>query len=104
MLNFINFKKMITINAVRREKSGKSSSRRLRLKNKFPAIMYCIAKPNICIELENNLISKIILDNKIYENQLLLIIDEIKYIVKVKSIQRHVFKLSIMHMDFFCIK
>ncbi|XBC44491.1 MAG: 50S ribosomal protein L25 [Buchnera aphidicola (Schlechtendalia peitan)] len=94
---------MITINAIKRYKEGKSSSRRLRLNNKFPAVIYCHSKSNICIELDHNKISKIILNSDIYKEELTFIIDNFKYRVKVKSIQRHVFKPKILHMDFFRI-
>ncbi|XBC43436.1 MAG: 50S ribosomal protein L25 [Buchnera aphidicola (Meitanaphis flavogallis)] len=95
---------MITINVNKRKKEGKSSSRRLRLNNKFPAVIYCYSKSNICIELDHNIISNIIFKFDIYKEQFFLIMDSITYKVRVKSIQHHVFKPRIMHMDFFQIQ
>ncbi|ANF16939.1 hypothetical protein XW81_00650 [Buchnera aphidicola (Schlechtendalia chinensis)] len=94
---------MIIINVVRRKKEGTSSSRRLRLKNKFPAVIYRHLEPNICIELDHNEIFKIISNSNFYEKELIFIIDKIEHKVKIKSIQRHVFKSKILHMDFFKI-
>ncbi|XBC38840.1 MAG: 50S ribosomal protein L25 [Buchnera aphidicola (Melaphis rhois)] len=91
---------MITINAIRRDKEGKSSSRRLRLSNKFPAILYCSLTSNICIELDHNIIFNTMINFNVYKEKLLLIIDKIEYNVKIQSIQHHAFKPKILHMDF----
>ncbi|XBC38304.1 MAG: 50S ribosomal protein L25 [Buchnera aphidicola (Floraphis choui)] len=91
---------MITINVDKRKKEGKSASRRLRLKNKFPAVIYCNSEPNICIELDHNIICNIVLNSDIYKEKILLLIDNVKYKVKIQSIQRHAFKAKIIHMDF----
>ncbi|XBC37784.1 MAG: 50S ribosomal protein L25 [Buchnera aphidicola (Meitanaphis elongallis)] len=94
---------MITIDVIKRKTEGKSASRRLRLQNKFPAVIYCNTGSNICIELDHNMIANIVLNLDIYQEELFFTIDNVKYKVKVKSIQRHVFKPKIMHMDFFQI-
>ncbi|XBC39353.1 MAG: 50S ribosomal protein L25 [Buchnera aphidicola (Nurudea shiraii)] len=92
---------MITIHATKRKKIGTSSSRCIRLNNKIPAVMYGPLCPNVFIELYHNVVFNIILNCDTYKKKLLLIIDHIQHIVKVQSIQRHVFKPNIIHMDFF---
>ncbi|XBC39856.1 MAG: 50S ribosomal protein L25 [Buchnera aphidicola (Chaetogeoica yunlongensis)] len=92
---------MLTIYGTKRIKFGTNASRNLRLRDKFPAIVYCSSKPNLAIELEqyvflNMEIKKI----DLYKTKILLVINDIECIVQIKTIQRHVFKSKILHIDF----
>lgn len=92
---------MVTIYGITRTKFGKNASRRLRLKNKFPAIVYFSLKSNLCIELDQDIFSNMEAKKiNFHQQKIVLIIDNVKYIVKVHEIQRHAFKSKILHIDF----
>jgi large subunit ribosomal protein L25 len=92
---------MFTINAVKREKKGKSENRRLRIENKFPAIIYGGKKDPISIEIDHNFFMAIESKDGFYSGTISILIDE-KDIeqVTIKSVQRHHFKPKIQHIDF----
>lgn len=90
---------MITINAEIRKTLGKASSRRLRIANKIPAIIYSRGHESISIELHQN---DIITKNKedFYKNPLYLVINGKKIIVHIQAVQYHSFKSKLTHIDF----
>ncbi|BFI91045.1 50S ribosomal protein L25 [Enterobacterales bacterium endosymbiont of Anomoneura mori] len=94
---------MLIINAKIRKFIGKSSSRRLRKKNKFPAIIYGNNKININIELEHDYIKNIIKKKNIYFKHFFININNNILNVKIKDIQWHSIKLKILHIDFLII-
>ncbi|QCI24237.1 50S ribosomal protein L25 [Buchnera aphidicola (Muscaphis stroyani)] len=91
---------MLKINAIKRIKKGKSYSRKLRMQKKFPGILYGMNKIPVFLELDHNLIFNLQKKIEFYKENICLIIEEKKHIVKVQSIQRHAFKLKLLHIDF----
>ncbi|KAF0747141.1 50S ribosomal protein L25 [Buchnera aphidicola (Aphis craccivora)] len=91
---------MLIINAEIREKKGKSFSRKLRIQNKFPAILYGLNKTSIPLTLDHNAVFNLQRKTDFYKNTLLLLIQGKEYKVKVKAVQRHAFKLKLLHIDF----
>ncbi|UVK77415.1 MAG: 50S ribosomal subunit protein L25 [Sodalis sp. Fle] len=90
---------MLNINAEIRKKQGKSASRRLRLANKLPAIIYGGNETSIAIELDQNIVLNT--QNKgFYNDVLALVINGKEIKVKVQSVQRHSFKPKLIHIDF----
>ncbi|WP_343153846.1 50S ribosomal protein L25 [Buchnera aphidicola (Mindarus keteleerifoliae)] len=90
---------MLIIHATQRDKIGKSASRLLRTKNKFPAIVYGKKKPTLHIQIDN----KIIINSTFFKKNIRLIICNEKYIVSIKEIHYHAFKPKIIHIDFIYI-
>ncbi|CUR53468.1 50S ribosomal protein L25 [Serratia symbiotica] len=94
---------MLTFNAQIRNNKGKSSNRRLRIINKFPAIIYGNKKPSISIELWHDPVKNIEIKSEFYNEIIFLIIENKKIKVKIQAIQRHPFKEKITHIDFIYI-
>ncbi|AHG60232.1 50S ribosomal protein L25 [Buchnera aphidicola] len=91
---------MLTINAELRKETGKSFSRKLRIHNKFPGILYGVGNSNILLTLDHNSIFNLQKQISFYQECLFLVIKDEKYKVKVQAIQRHSFKLKLLHIDF----
>lgn len=93
---------MITINATMRDAKdqGKYASRRLRSKNKFPAIIYGGIEKVIAITLEQEIIRNLESKLDFYEKILTLIINYKAITVKVQAVQLHPFKPKFTHIDF----
>ncbi len=84
---------------------GKGSSRRLRrTQDKIPAIIYSKNQQTIPIILDHNKILQTICNKSFYTNIITLCINEKKYSVLFKEIQRHPYKKTILHIDFILIK
>ncbi|MBX4180993.1 50S ribosomal protein L25 [Sodalis sp. CWE] len=91
---------MLYLNAKVRSSRGKSVSRRLRLKNKIPAIIYGGAEKPTMIEIRYDHILNM-QDKKIfYTEPLVLVIDGKENKVRVQEVQFHPFKLKLTHVDF----
>jgi large subunit ribosomal protein L25 len=54
--------------------------------------------------MDHNLIFNLQKKEEFYKENLCLLIKEQKYIVKVQAIQRHSFKMKILHIDFIYAK
>lgn len=91
---------MLTLQAEQRTEKGKSFSRRLRINNKFPGILYGFNKTEILLILDHNSIFNLQKKAEFYKENLLLLIRDQKYEVKVQDIQKHPFKLKLLHIDF----
>lgn len=93
---------MITINATVRDvkDQGKGASRRLRAKNKFPAVVYGGTEQAISIVLEQDVITNLESKPGFYGEPLTLMIDDKANNVKVQAVQRHPFKPKFTHIDF----
>lgn len=91
---------MLIVNAEVRNKIGKSFSRKLRIKNKIPGIVYGCNRSSISIILDHNVIFNLQKKEEFYKESLCLSILDKKCIVKVHQIQRHAFKMKILHIDF----
>ena len=95
MANFV-------LNAVAREEAvqGKGSSRRLRLQNKVPAIIYGGSAEPVAVTLELRELVKALEDNKFFEETVEINIDGKTESVKIQALQRHPSKNTPMHADF----
>ena len=95
MANFV-------LNAVAREEAvqGKGSSRRLRLQNKVPAIIYGGAAEPVAVTLELRELVKVLENNAFFEEVVEINIDGKVESVKIQALQRHPAKNTPMHADF----
>ena len=95
MANFV-------LNAVAREEAvqGKGSSRRLRLQNKVPAIIYGGAAEPVAVTLELRELVKALENNAFFEEVVEINIDGKAESVKIQALQRHQAKNTPMHADF----
>lgn len=91
---------MLTINAEIRKDQGKGASRRLRLANKFPAIVYGGTEAPVAIELDHDIVLNTQTKEGFYTDVLALVIDGKESKVKVQAVQRHPFKPKLTHIDF----
>ena len=94
MANFV-------LNAVARDESvqGKGSSRRLRLQNKVPAIIYGSGEP-VAVTLELRELVKALESKEFFEETVEINIDGKVESVKIQALQRHPAKNTPMHADF----
>lgn len=95
MANFV-------LNAVAREEAvqGKGSSRRLRLQNKVPAIIYGGSAEPVAVTLELRELVKALENNSFFEEVINLNIEGKVESVKIQALQRHPAKNTPMHADF----
>ncbi|MGP3592434.1 50S ribosomal protein L25 [Vagococcus sp. WN89Y] len=91
---------MFTINAEVRKEQGKGASRRLRIANKFPAIVYGGTEAPVAIELDHDKVWNMQAKPEFYSEVLTLAIDGKEVKVKVQAVQRHAFKPKLTHIDF----
>ncbi|SNC58335.1 50S ribosomal protein L25 [Sodalis endosymbiont of Henestaris halophilus] len=91
---------MLVINAKLRQDQGKGASRRMRMKNKLPAIVYGGFKSPIAIELDHDVVLNIQKKEGFYRDHISLIIEGQESEVKVQAVQRHPFKPKLTHIDF----
>ncbi|WP_343188304.1 50S ribosomal protein L25 [Buchnera aphidicola (Ceratoglyphina bambusae)] len=83
---------------------GTNNINKLKNQNKCPAILYSIENKSVPIELDEKEIFKLKFMKNIYLKKIFIILNKKKYLVKIKEIQRHVFKNNILHIDFLFIK
>ncbi|AAM67699.1 50S ribosomal protein L25 [Buchnera aphidicola] len=95
---------MFIVKAEIRDKKGKSFSRKLRIEDKFPGVLYGFNNTPISITMDHNLVFNLQKKEDFYKETLCLLIKEKKYTVKVHAIQRHAFKMKILHIDFIYAK
>jgi large subunit ribosomal protein L25 len=88
------------LDATVRTDLGKGASRRLRLQDKVPAIVYGGDKAPISITLEHNKVNQAQDFEAFYSHVLTINIDGKKEEVLVKDMQRHPFKPKVTHIDF----
>ena len=95
MANFV-------LNAVAREEAvqGKGSSRRLRLQNKVPAIIYGGEAAPVAVTLELRELVKALESNAFFEEVVEVNIEGKVESVKIQALQRHPAKNTPMHADF----
>ncbi|WWP01992.1 MAG: 50S ribosomal protein L25 [Candidatus Dasytiphilus stammeri] len=91
---------MITIFALIKKQHGKSVSRRLRIADKLPAIIYGGKQAPIAIILDQKKIMNLQNKDDFYHQSLILIIEGLEHNVKVHSVQQHPFKPKMLHIDF----
>ena len=95
MANFV-------LNAVAREEAvqWKGSSRRLRLQNKVPAIIYGGEAAPVAVTLELRELVKALESNAFFEEVVEINIEGKVESVKIQALQRHPSKNTPMHADF----
>jgi large subunit ribosomal protein L25 len=98
---YLELQMAITINAVSRADLGKGASRRLRLTEHLPAIVYGSGDP-ISLTIDQREIRPHVDNEVFYASIVDLVIDGKKKAEKVivRDIQHHPFKIDIMHVDF----
>lgn len=97
---------MLTVTANIRTKKKTAASRKLRKKNKCPAVIYRNNKdPNLIISLNYNEIQHPKISCNFHKNKIfkLIINKDTVFVVKIHDIQYHPFKLKIIHVDFIII-
>lgn len=96
---------MLILQANLRIYHKKSATRRLRRKNKCPAIIYGCNQKNLTIEFSQHTIQHPNISIQIYQNNIILLNIENKKSIKVKiqKIQHHPFQPKIIHIDFLYI-
>ncbi len=90
----------IELNATLRTDQGKGASRRLRLTNVLPAIVYGSGKDPVSITLQQKDIQHKLPDESFYSQVLALNIEGKSEDVLIRDIQHHPYKMEVMHMDF----
>jgi large subunit ribosomal protein L25 len=90
----------ILLNAILRDDTGKSASRRLRHANKVPAILYGSGKDSVGLTLEQKDIQHVLPDENFYSQVLELNVAGSKEDVLLRDLQHHPYKMDIMHIDF----
>ena len=95
MANFV-------LNAAAREEAvqGKGASRRLRLLNKVPAIIYGGEAAPVAVTLELRELVKALENNAFFEEVIEVKVGEAVESVKIQALQRHPSKNTPMHADF----
>jgi len=89
-----------TLEATVRSDKGTGASRRLRHADQVPAIVYGLDKGTQNIALAHNKIWQAQDNEGFYSHILTLVIDGKKEDVILKDVQRHPFKMQILHLDF----
>ena len=90
----------IELNVEVREDQGKGASRRLRLKNMVPAIIYGADKEPSNIMLPHNVVSKQLENELFYTQVMSLKVGKTVEKVILRDIQHHPIKQQVLHMDF----
>jgi len=90
----------IELIATLRADQGKGASRRLRLTNVLPAIVYGAGKDPVSITLQQKDIQHKLPDETFYSQVLSLNIAGKAEDVLIRDIQHHPYKMEVMHMDF----
>ncbi len=96
--------KYIKLKIKKRNKTGTNYNKKIRKKDKIPAIIYGKNKKNILLKINHNYIYNIIkkyqVKTKINDIKFLIKINKKKIISNIKNIQKHPYKNKILHIDF----
>ena len=95
MANFV-----LNAQARAEDKQGKGASRRLRLQNKVPAIIYGGAAEPVAVTLELRELVKALESNAFFEEVVEIKVGDKVESVKIQALQRHPAKNTPMHADF----
>ena len=79
---------------------GKGASRRLRLQNKVPAILYGGEGEPVSLTLPANVIARALQEESFYSSIIMLTVDGKTERTILRDLQRHPYKQTILHMDF----
>ncbi|WP_261978540.1 50S ribosomal protein L25 [Buchnera aphidicola] len=90
-----------SINAIYREKKGTNNSRKIRLKNKFPSVIYGNQpRISVLIVLDHDAIFHLQKNKDFYSKTIKIKIKLDTYFVRIKNVQWHPFKQKLLHIDF----
>jgi len=92
------------LEAQTRQDKGKGASRRLRLAEQVPAILYGAGKEATPLLLDHNKVLVALQNEGFYNRILTLKVGNESEKVILKALQRHAYKPRILHMDFLRIK
>ncbi|MBK2028949.1 50S ribosomal protein L25 [Francisella noatunensis] len=89
-----------SLKAVKREDLGSGASRRLRRAGKIPAVIYGGDKEAISIVLDHDKVLHSTEDKAFFSSEITLEIDGQEEKVIIKALQRHPYKVKLVHADF----
>ncbi|CAL4042433.1 50S ribosomal protein L25 [Buchnera aphidicola (Anoecia corni)] len=93
-----------SVNAMYRKKRGTNNSRKIRLKNKFPSVIYGHEpRISIPITLDHDTVFHLQKNKNFYLKNIKIKINLDVYFVKIKNVQWHPFKQKLLHIDFIII-
>ncbi len=91
----------ISLPAQARDQLGKGEVRRIRRhQDLMPAVVYGAGKESVSIAIEHRHILRALDNEAVYSQVLDLVIDGKKESVVLKALQRHPYKIKILHADF----
>ncbi len=90
----------IEINASKRELQGTGASRRLRRAGRVPGILYGGEQQPQAIEFDHNELFQHLRKEAFYSSVLTMNVDGTKQMCLLRDVQRHAYKLQILHVDF----
>ncbi|HEY6896400.1 MAG TPA: 50S ribosomal protein L25/general stress protein Ctc [Rhodocyclaceae bacterium] len=90
----------IEFNAKKRDLQGSSASRRLRREGRVPAIIYGGEAAPQQVDLDHNEIYHLLRKEAFHSSVLTMNVDGQKQMCLLRDVQRHAYKLQILHVDF----
>jgi large subunit ribosomal protein L25 len=90
----------IEFNAKKRDLQGSSASRRLRREGRVPAIVYGGEAAPQQVDLDHNEIYHLLRKEAFHSSVLTMNVDGQKQMCLLRDVQRHAYKLQILHVDF----
>lgn len=99
-VKFLKFELEATV----RQKAGRGASRRLRVADRVPAILYGAGEKPVSIELDHNKTKMALAHEAFYSKILTLKLDGKNEKVILKDLQRHPAKPRILHLDFLRVR
>jgi len=90
----------IEVVAQSRKQQGTGASRRLRLAEKVPGIVYGGKKPAVTIEIDHNALFHQLRDEKFHASILTLKLDNAPEPVLLRAVNMHPWKRQVQHIDF----
>ncbi len=93
MANFV-------LKAEKRDDLGTGASRRLRRAGKIPAIIYGGDKEAVSVVMDHDKVLHSTEDNAFFSSEISLEVDGQEEKVIIKALQRHPYKVKLVHADF----
>ena len=84
----------------KRDDLGTGASRRLRRTGKIPAIIYGGEKGAVSLSIEHDKLLHATEDNAFFSSEIILDMNGTEDKVIIKKLQRHPYKIKLMHVDF----
>ena len=90
----------IEFNAKKRDTQGTGASRRLRHTGRVPGILYGGTAAPQSIDLDHNELFQLLRKEAFYSSVLIVNLDGAKEMCLLRDVQRHPYRLQILHVDF----